>query len=134
MSFLTCFWDLPQKEHFRRSPPSPMRATYDPLPLGHRAAEPVHSLTLPPPGADAPPFRARRGRCSHDHPDGSAGRSAPKADTSDTDTARTPTITRALLRWAVPTVSRCANRVPATVRSYFSTFSFRVVITSSMKP
>ena len=27
MSFLTCFWLLPQKEHFSRSPPSPMRAT-----------------------------------------------------------------------------------------------------------
>ena len=28
MSFLTCFCDLPQKEHFSRSPPSPIRATY----------------------------------------------------------------------------------------------------------
>src|SRR5450759_3056675 len=27
MSFLTCFWLLPQNEHFNRSPPSPMRAT-----------------------------------------------------------------------------------------------------------
>src|SRR3954453_21498872 len=27
MSFLTCFWLFPQKEHLRRSPPSPMRAT-----------------------------------------------------------------------------------------------------------
>jgi hypothetical protein len=27
MSFLTCFWDFPQKEHFSRSPPSPIRAT-----------------------------------------------------------------------------------------------------------
>src|SRR6267154_695320 len=27
MSFLTCFCDLPQKEHFSRSPPSPIRAT-----------------------------------------------------------------------------------------------------------
>ena len=27
MSFLTCFWLFPQKEHFSRSPPSPMRAT-----------------------------------------------------------------------------------------------------------
>src|SRR4051812_19991116 len=27
MSFLTCFWLLPQKEHFSRSPPSPIRAT-----------------------------------------------------------------------------------------------------------
>src|SRR6478735_7945232 len=28
MSFLTCFWLFPQKEHFSRSPPSPMRATW----------------------------------------------------------------------------------------------------------
>ncbi len=27
MSFLTCFWLLPQKEHFSRSAPSPIRAT-----------------------------------------------------------------------------------------------------------
>src|SRR4051812_38755532 len=27
MSFLTCFWLLPQKEHLSRSPPSPIRAT-----------------------------------------------------------------------------------------------------------
>ena len=30
MSFLTCFWDLPQKEHFSKSPDSPTRATNDP--------------------------------------------------------------------------------------------------------
>jgi hypothetical protein len=27
MSFLTCFWLFPQKEHFSRSPPSPNFAT-----------------------------------------------------------------------------------------------------------
>ena len=32
MSFLTCFCDFPQNEHFSRSPPSPMRAT-EPSPL-----------------------------------------------------------------------------------------------------
>jgi hypothetical protein len=26
MSFFTCFWLFPQKEHFSKSPPSPMRA------------------------------------------------------------------------------------------------------------
>jgi hypothetical protein len=26
MSFFTCFWLFPQKEHFSRSPPSPIRA------------------------------------------------------------------------------------------------------------
>jgi hypothetical protein len=31
MSFLTCFWDLPQKEHFSRSPPSPNFGTRTPL-------------------------------------------------------------------------------------------------------
>src|SRR5258707_47200 len=34
ISFLTCFWLLPQNEHFSRSAPSPMRATaLLPLPL-----------------------------------------------------------------------------------------------------
>ncbi len=32
MSFLTCFWDLPQKEHFSSSPPSPNLATVE-IPL-----------------------------------------------------------------------------------------------------
>src|SRR3954468_3761971 len=31
MSFLTCFWLLPQNEHFRRSAVSPMRATWEVL-------------------------------------------------------------------------------------------------------
>src|SRR4051812_39295261 len=31
MSFLTCFWLLPQNEHFSRSPPSPNLATSPPL-------------------------------------------------------------------------------------------------------
>src|SRR5687768_5930059 len=35
MSFLTCFCDFPQKEHFSRSPPSPIRATYV-SPCAHR--------------------------------------------------------------------------------------------------
>src|SRR5207342_134654 len=30
MSFLTCFWDLPQNEHFSSSPPSPNLATSSP--------------------------------------------------------------------------------------------------------
>src|SRR5689334_17920284 len=34
MSFLTCFWLFPQKEHLSRSPPSPMRATGMSLPSG----------------------------------------------------------------------------------------------------
>jgi hypothetical protein len=31
MSFLTCFWLLPQNEHLSRSPLSPMRATRAPF-------------------------------------------------------------------------------------------------------
>src|SRR6478735_10279863 len=38
MSFLTCFWLFPQKEHFNRSPPSPIRATGDDSPHLVRAA------------------------------------------------------------------------------------------------
>src|SRR5438105_6146249 len=35
ISFLTCFWLFPQKEHFSRSPPSPMRAmNAAPVPSG----------------------------------------------------------------------------------------------------
>ena len=33
MSFLTCFWLFPQKEHLSRSPVSPTRATSDFVPL-----------------------------------------------------------------------------------------------------
>src|SRR5262249_32406986 len=40
MSFLTCFWLLPQNEHFSRSPPSPMRATQILLCPGAAAARP----------------------------------------------------------------------------------------------
>src|SRR3954468_23810289 len=35
MSFLTCFWDLPQKLHFTRSLDSPNLATGTPAPLRH---------------------------------------------------------------------------------------------------
>src|SRR5258708_14390558 len=39
ISFLTCFWLLPQNEHFSRSAPSPMRATaLLPLPLSPSCA------------------------------------------------------------------------------------------------
>ena len=41
MSFLTCFWLLPQNEHFSRSPPSPMRAivmSYFPFAVGVAAS------------------------------------------------------------------------------------------------
>src|SRR3954462_11644464 len=37
MSFLTCFWLFPQKEHLSRSPPSPMRATRTPSLAASRA-------------------------------------------------------------------------------------------------
>src|SRR6266516_236303 len=41
MSFLTCFCDFPQKEHFSRSPPSPMRATYASSPSCPLTARPA---------------------------------------------------------------------------------------------
>src|ERR1051326_3110000 len=41
ISFLTCFWLLPQNEHFSRSPPSPMRATQILLCLGPPQSDPV---------------------------------------------------------------------------------------------
>src|SRR3954447_4225132 len=74
MSFLTCFWLLPQNEHLSRSPPSPMRATARPhplssvcwRPLGGSVMLPVRRLatTLPPTAPDVDqvgPIR-RRGR------------------------------------------------------------------------
>src|SRR5689334_23634825 len=36
MSFLTCFWLFPQKEHLSRSPVSPTRGTGDSSPRWHR--------------------------------------------------------------------------------------------------
>src|SRR4051812_31960816 len=45
ISFLTCFWLFPQKEHFSRSPPSPIRATGGHPPVGRaRYVKPVHRL------------------------------------------------------------------------------------------
>src|SRR5689334_24464276 len=85
MSFLTCFWDFPQKEHFSRSPPSPIRATYVLLELivrhcrrlirGWIASLPSHRLpdrvteaacsTLPAKGQFSdPPKRACQGSAS----------------------------------------------------------------------
>src|SRR6266487_1096480 len=51
MSFLTCFWLFPQKEHFSRSPPSPIRAmTADLLPLPvHPGGAPLDDGTRHPP-------------------------------------------------------------------------------------
>src|SRR3954468_13790023 len=85
MSFLTCFCDFPQKEHFSRSPPSPIRATYVLLELAGRqlpaqdrgliASLPSHRLpnrvteaadsTLPAKGQFSdPPKRACQGSAS----------------------------------------------------------------------
>src|SRR5690348_6017753 len=85
MSFLTCFCDFPQKEHFSRSPPSPIRATYVLLELigrpapsrdrGRVASLPSHRLpsrvteaacsTLPAKGRFSdPPKRACQGSAS----------------------------------------------------------------------
>src|SRR6478609_3426154 len=48
MSFLTCFWDLPQNEHLRSSPPSPNLATSSPPLIGC-----ANGLVLPD-GGDRP--------------------------------------------------------------------------------
>src|SRR5690606_37069306 len=56
MSFFTCFWLLPQNEHFSRSPPSPMRATQ---PLLKTSAVPSHA-SFPPP-RDPDTLGVRRG-------------------------------------------------------------------------
>src|SRR5688500_5422132 len=72
MSFLTCFWLFPQKEHFRRSPLSPIRATSCPPPqTGPREVGPCVRVVLPcpcrravprgsPPGASGRGSGARR--------------------------------------------------------------------------
>src|SRR6202051_4728218 len=62
MSFLTCFWLLPQNEHFSRSPPSPMRAmvveSYFLLAVGRRPSDtsvptlPARSVGVRPIGPD----------------------------------------------------------------------------------
>src|SRR3954462_14143246 len=49
MSFLTCFWLLPQNEHFSRSPLSPMRATPPPYVSPRPSSS---SPTLTPTSAD----------------------------------------------------------------------------------
>src|SRR5580693_969928 len=77
MSFLTCFWLFPQKEHFSRSPPSPMRATQLLLYLGPRPARggppaagmfpPCH-LALSSDGTASGPPTARAGPGA-DHPE-----------------------------------------------------------------
>src|SRR4051794_36406911 len=58
MSFFTCFCDLPQKEHFSRSPPSPIRATYGLLPSWPDL--------MPGPVSPAPP-RRRSAPAGRDH-------------------------------------------------------------------
>src|SRR5438034_477753 len=55
MSFLTCFWLLPQNEHFSRSPPSPMRA----MVVGSYFLFAVGCLLLP---RSAPTLPARSAR------------------------------------------------------------------------
>src|SRR3990170_4158267 len=61
MSFLTCFCDLPQNEHFSRSPPSPIRATYVLPALIGRNAGPGLRTVLPRGSSLAP--REGPGRC-----------------------------------------------------------------------
>src|SRR3954449_4651503 len=81
MSFLTCFWLLPQKEHLSRSPPSPMRATRSPSldngpagERGRRARRPV-----PVPRYDGTAYIGLRGLVTEAN-DSSARRVAPRCD------------------------------------------------------
>src|SRR4051794_23050561 len=64
MSFLTCFWLCPQKEHLSRSPPSPMRAmSADPSPIWRaRTTHPCDGTrsTRPRGSIRAPEFRVTR--------------------------------------------------------------------------
>src|SRR3981189_2624191 len=55
MSFLTCFWDFPQKLHFTRSPPSPNFATSVPL-------VPFPLVAILPSERRIQPYRLRRSR------------------------------------------------------------------------
>src|SRR5689334_17877782 len=59
MSFLTCFCDLPQKEHLSRSPPSPIRATYDLPAFTSGPSCPARTLCQPPVAAGG----GRPGHC-----------------------------------------------------------------------
>src|SRR5689334_24206002 len=63
MSFFTCFWLLPQKEHLSRSPPSPMRATRGSPSLGQREGRRWSRTDRPYPDAahSGSPFRGRVG-------------------------------------------------------------------------
>src|SRR4051794_15047636 len=64
ISFLTCFWLFPQKEHLSRSPPSPMRAmSADPSPIWRaRTTRPSDGTrsTRPRGSIRAPEFRVTR--------------------------------------------------------------------------
>src|SRR3954451_13951181 len=59
ISFLTCFCDFPQKEHFSRSPPSPMRATWTSSLSGAdgRRCRSAYQETVPPCGPLSPLYR-----------------------------------------------------------------------------
>src|SRR5437588_1750425 len=61
MSFLTCFWDFPQKEHFRRSE-SPNFAIFSRLPDLSKPVRPGGQTG--PPGRGVPILRASRRRGS----------------------------------------------------------------------
>src|SRR5262249_35656984 len=66
MSFFTCFCDFPQNEHFSRSPPSPIRATYvlpaltGPLPVADRLLRTCLFAHLIVQAGPAPSQRRRR--------------------------------------------------------------------------
>src|SRR3954447_9957396 len=59
MSFLTCFWLFPQKEHLSRSPPSPIRATRTSPSFARGRSGPV-STTVQPSEPRGSPLTPRR--------------------------------------------------------------------------
>src|SRR4051812_47051197 len=73
MSFLTCFWLFPQKEHFSRSPPSPIRATGGHPPVVELCAVERSSVSSNLP--DGTPCRPRSGSGHEDG--GVAGQAQP---------------------------------------------------------
>src|SRR4051812_37058779 len=77
MSFLTCFWLFPQKEHLSRSPPSPIRATRTSPSFARGRSGPVSTTVQPsePRGSPLTPRRPiQRDRSPDRYRNGGSGR------------------------------------------------------------
>ena len=71
MSFLTCFWLFPQKEHLSRSLPSPIRGTRVLLPVEPERCSIICQCLAPGQVARARATRSVPGWCSRRYPAGS---------------------------------------------------------------